>query len=89
VILPDISSLREYSLDRVLNEVRALKESMKLILLSYMTSLKELSKLPNEFDRRFWVCCVENLVQKVTADYQQYQAQVWKLDMVSKLMTLG
>jgi hypothetical protein len=62
---------------------------MKRILPSYVASLKELSSLPDEFERRFWVCRVEGLLQTVKADYEIFQAKAQEVDFVSKFMTLG
>jgi len=84
-----MSSQNEHSLDNLLSEVRQLKERMKGILPSYTALLKEISQLPDKFEGRFWVSCVEPLLEKVRADYQNYQAQAQKVDLMGKLMTMG
>jgi len=80
---------RERSLDDLLGEIRELKERMKGILPSYTASMKELSQLPQEFERRFWVSPVEALLEKVKADYQKYQAQAQRADLLGRFMTVG
>ncbi len=80
---------REHSLDDLLDEVRQLNERIKGILPSYTGSLKNLPQLPEEFERQFWVSCVKALLEKVRADYQKYQAQAPKVDLMGKLMTMG
>ncbi len=80
---------RERSLDDLLDEVRQLRERIKGILPSYTGSLKNLPQLTEEFERRFWVSCVEALFEKVKANYQKYQAQAQKVDLMGKLMTMG
>ena len=84
-----MSGQREHSLDNLLSEIRELKERMKRSLPSYTASLKELPQLSEGFERRFWVSCVEALLEKVEADYQKYHAQAQKADLWGKLMTLG
>jgi hypothetical protein len=82
-------SQREFSLDNLLGELRQLNERIKGTFPSYTALLKELSKLPDEFECRFRVSCVEALVQKVKADYQKYQAQAQEADLRGKLLALG
>jgi len=89
VISPDMSSQREHSLDSFLNETRELKERMKQTLPSYIASLKELSSLPQEFERRFWASRLKALVETVKTDYENLRAQAQKVDFVGKFMTLG
>lgn len=84
-----MSSQREFSLDNLLAELRQLNERIKGTLPSYITSLKGMSQLPDEFECRFWASCVEALVQKVKADYQKYQTQAQDADLRGKLLTLG
>jgi len=84
-----MSSQREHSLDSLLGEIRQLKDRMGQVFPSYIALLKELSSLPEEFERRFWASRVEALLEKVKADYQKYQAQAQKADLLSKFMTLG
>jgi hypothetical protein len=81
-------SQNEHSLDNLLGEVHQLKERIKAILPSYMGSLKELSRLPDEFEGRFWASGVEALVQKVKADYQKYQARAQQANLLGKVMTM-
>jgi len=89
VISPDMSSQREHSLDSFLNETRELKERIRQALPSYTASLKELSSLPQEFERRFWASRVEALVETVQRDYESFQAEARKVAFLGKFMTMG
>lgn len=82
-------SQRERSLDNLLGETRELKERIKEVLPSYTASLKELSSLPDEFERRFWASRVEALLQTVKADYENFRAKAQKADFLGKFVTLG
>lgn len=82
-------SQRERSLDNLLGETRGLKERIKQVLPSYAASLKELSSLPEEFERRFCASRVEALLQTVKADYESFQAKAQKVEFLGKFMTLG
>jgi hypothetical protein len=62
---------------------------MKAILPSYTASLKEVSQLPDEFERRFWASRVEALLQMVKADYENFRAKAQKVDFLGKFMTVG
>jgi len=84
-----MSSQREHSLDSFLNETRELKERMKQVLPSYTASLKELSSLPQEFERRFSASRMETLVETVQKDYESFQAKAQKVDFFGKFMTVG
>jgi len=89
VTLQGMSNQNERSLDNIFSEVLQLKEKMKIILPRYIVSLKELSQLPNEFEGRFWVSCVEAQMEKVRADYQEYQARAQKAGLYGNLVTLA
>jgi len=89
VISPDMSSQREHSLDKFLDETRNLKERMRQALPSYTALLKEVSSLPQEFERRFWASRVEALVETVQRDYESFQAEARKVDFLGKFMTVG
>jgi hypothetical protein len=84
-----MSSQREHSLDSLLGEIRQLKDRMGQVFPSYIALLKELSSLPEEFERRFWASRVEALLQMVKAAYKNFQAKGQKADLLSKFMTLG
>jgi hypothetical protein len=62
---------------------------MKQALPSYITSLKELASLPEEFERRFWASRLEALLQAVKTDYESFQAEARKVDFLGKFMTVG
>jgi len=62
---------------------------MKQTLPSYIASLKEVSPLPEEFERRFWASRVEALLQTVKTDYENFQAKAQQVDFLGKFMTLG
>jgi len=84
-----MSSQRERSLDNLLNETRELKERIMQTLPSYIASLKELSSLPQEFERRFWASRLDALLETVRADYESFQAEARKVDFLGKFMTMG
>lgn len=84
-----MSSQREHSLDSFLVETCELKERMKQILPSYVALLKELSSLPQEFERRFWASRLEALSQTVKVEYENFQAKAQKADFLTKFMTIG
>ncbi len=84
-----MSNQREWSLNNFLGEVRELKDRMEKVFPSYLASLEKTSRLPIEFDRRWWSSRVEALLVKVKTDYQKYQAQAQKADFLGKFMTLA
>ena len=84
-----MSNQREQSFDDFPKEVRELKGKMEQLLPSYLAGLERLSHLPEEFNRRFWASRVEALLAKVKTDYQKYQAQAQKADLLGKFMILG
>ena len=49
--------------------------------------LRRLSQLPEEVNRRFWASRVEALLAKVKTDYQKWEAQAQKADLLGKFMT--
>jgi Holliday junction DNA helicase RuvB len=84
-----MSSQRQHSLDSFLNEARELKERMMQTFPSHIALLKEISSLPEELERRFWVSRVEALVETVKRDYENPQAEARQVDFLSKFMTVG
>jgi hypothetical protein len=84
-----MSNRREQSFDKFPGEVRELKGRMEQVLPSYLAGLERLSQLPEEFNRRFWASRVEVLLTQVRGDYQKWQAQAQKVDLLGKFMTLG
>jgi len=76
-------------LNNLLGEVHELKDRMEKVFPSYLASLEKTSRLPIEFDRRWWSSRVEALLVKVKTDYQKYQAQAQKADFLGKFMTLA
>jgi hypothetical protein len=62
---------------------------MEQFLPSYLAGLERLSQLPEEFSHRFWASCLEALLAKVKSDYQKWQGQAQKADLLGKFMTLG
>ena len=89
MMLKGMSSQREWNLSNFLGEVSELKERMEKVFPSYLASLKRISQLPDEFERRWWASRVEALLAKVRTDYQKWQAQAQKADFLGKFMTLG
>jgi len=84
-----MSGQREHRLDSLPGEIRQLKDRMGQVFPSYIALLKELSSLPEEFERRFWASRVEALLQMVKAAYKNFQAKGQEADLLSKFMTLG
>jgi len=84
-----MSSQGEHSLDSPFNETRELKERMRQAFPSYIASLKEISFLPEEFERRSWASCLEAFVETVRAEYENFQAKAQKVDFLGKFMTVG
>jgi len=84
-----MSNQRERSFDDFPREVHELRDRMEQVLPSYLAGLKKLSHLPEEFNRRFWASRLEALLAKVKSDYQKWQAQVQKADLLGKFMILG
>jgi hypothetical protein len=62
---------------------------MRQILPSYITLLREVGSLPEEFERRFCASRVEALLQTVRTDYESFQAKARKVDFLGKFMTVG
>lgn len=83
----------ENKLDTLLDEICQLKDRMQVILPSYVALLEEISRLPEEFERRCWVSCVEAQLEKLKTGYPEYQAQVLeanlKLMMMVQFMNLA
>lgn len=84
-----MSNQREQGFHDFPREVRELRGRMEQVLPSYLAGLERLSQLPEEFSHRFWVSCLEVLLAKVKSDYQKWQAQAQKADLLGKFMTLG
>lgn len=82
-----MSNRRESSLDNLLSEVHELRERMEDLFPPYISSLRRLSQVPMEFDRRSWASCIDSLILKVKGDYEKYQVARNKVDLVSKFMT--
>jgi hypothetical protein len=61
---------------------------MEQIIPSYTGLLKDAAQLPDEFERQFWVSCVEALLEKLKSDYQKYQAMAQRADLLGKTITL-
>lgn len=66
-----------------------MKERMRQVFPSYIASLKELSSLPEELERRFWASRLEALVETVKTDYESFQAKARRVDLLGKFMTVG
>jgi len=62
---------------------------MRQVFPSYIALLKEVSSLPEEFERRFWASRLEALLQTVRAEYENFQARAQKVDFLGKFMTVG
>ena len=84
-----MSNQREWSLHDLPREVRELKGRMEHLLPSYLAGLDRLCHLPEEFNRRFWVSCLEALLAKVKTNYQKYQTQAQSADFMAKFATLA
>jgi len=76
-------------LNNFLGEVRELKGRMEKAFPSYLASLEKTSRLPIEFERRWWASHVEALLVKVKTDYQKYHTRARGSDLLGKFMVLG
>jgi len=82
-----MSNQREWSLDNFLNELRQLRKSLEQLGPSYMAALDRVTQMPVEFDRRWWSSRVDRLTEKVRVDYQKYQAQTERANLLGKFVT--
>lgn len=82
-----MSSRRELSLDNLLREVHALRESIEALFPAYIASLQRLSRVPGEFERRYWAAKIDPLVDRVKGEHDKYQAEVDQANLLGRLMT--
>jgi hypothetical protein len=83
--LKDMPTQREQSLDSFLDEVRQMRGRMECLLPSYIAALHRLCQMPEEFERRFWISHIHALVQKVKADYKNYELQTQTANLFGKM----
>jgi len=65
--------------------VGELRGRMESLFPPYLAELHRLCQMPEEFERRFWVCHVQVLVQKVKADYNNYEFETLKANLMGKM----
>jgi len=76
----------ENRLENLLIESQKLRENLEKVFPSYVVVLNRLSQVPAEFERRYWVSRVDLLLEKVSSDYEKYQAEVNKANFVGQIM---
>ena len=76
-------------LEDLLAEVLKLGRKLEEILPSHTAALNRLSRIPVEFDRRYWVSRVDQLLGKTKGEYERYQAEVDRANLVGRLMTVA
>lgn len=74
-------------MDKLLSEVRELRERMEELFPPYIASLQRLSQMPVEFHRRYWAAKIDSLVDKVKVEYDRYQAEIDRANLFGRLMT--
>lgn len=60
-------------MNNLLSELRDLKEKMQQLMPQYKTALERVAQMPTKFERRWWLWCVETLLQRTKIDYRKYQ----------------
>jgi len=80
-----MSTQREQSLDNFLSVVHELRGQMESLFPAYLAGLHRLCQMPDEFEHRFWTSQVEALLQKVKADYENYQLEAQKANLFGKM----
>jgi hypothetical protein len=85
MISKGMSTQKEQRLDNFPGEVRELRGKMEGLLPDYVAALAKLCRMPEEFKRRFWVSHVQALVQKVKADYKNYEFETLKANLLGKM----
>jgi hypothetical protein len=83
-----MSSQNGCNLNNLLGEVGDLKQKMEQTLPSHTSLLIDIARLPDEFERRFWVSSAEALLKRVKADYDRYQINAQKAELLGKTFTL-
>ena len=74
-------------MDNLLREVHEVREKMEALFPPYISSLRRLSHVPMEFDRRCCASCIDSLILEVKGDYEKCQVVRNKADLLSKFMT--
>jgi hypothetical protein len=85
MISKDMSTQKEWRLDNFPGELRKLRSKMESFLPGYLAALRRLGQMPEEFKRRFWVSRVDSLVEKVKADYRNYELETFKANLLGKM----
>lgn len=79
-----MSAQREKNLPDFPAEMREVRVKMEGLLPGYVTALRRVCQIPQEFERRFWVSRVEALVLKVKTDYKKYTSQAMMANLFGK-----
>lgn len=76
---------KEHRLDNFPGELRELRGKMESFLPGYLGTLRRLHQMPEEFKRRFWVFRVDSLVEKVKANYSNYELETFKANLLGSM----
>ena len=76
-------------LEDLLAELLKLRGKLEEILPSHTAALNRLPRIPVEFDRRYWVSRVDLLLGKIKGEYERYQAEVNRANLVGRFMTVA
>lgn len=79
-----MSTQKEKNLPDFPAEMRELRVKVESLLPNYLTALRRVCQIPQEFERRFWVSRVEALVRKVKTDYENYTSQALMANLFGK-----
>jgi hypothetical protein len=78
---------KELSLEGIAREVTLLSEKNKGVLSIYVTSLKRISEMPAEFERRCRASWIEVLLEKTRQSYQDILARCKMVGFVGDMLT--
>jgi len=82
-----MSYLKELSLEDIAREVPLLSENMERVLPTYVASLRRVSEMPVEFERRYRVAWIEVLFEKTRQSYQDMLARCMMVGFVGGMLT--
>jgi hypothetical protein len=83
--LKAMSTQRGKSLEDLLSETRMLREEADSLVTDYIALLQKLSRVPEKFERRFWVPYIEAVLEKARTDYRNYESQALKANLLGKM----
>ena len=82
-----MSYLKELSLEDIGREVSLLSEEMERVLPTYAASLRRVSEMPVEFERRCRAAWIEVLLEKTRQTYQDMLARCVMVGFVGTMLT--